>query len=69
MKANEIVRPVLTSCDPPPLCQHVDGVPGGRRGSHRVEGADGDVSDRETAQTGENVPQIDSESSWKTNLI
>ena len=48
------------------LCQHVDGVPGGRRGSHRVERADGDVGDRETAQTGENVLQIDSESGLKT---
>ena len=37
------------------LSQHVDGLPGGGRGSHRVEGPDGDVSDREAAQTGENV--------------
>ncbi|KAG7214257.1 hypothetical protein INR49_009447 [Caranx melampygus] len=31
---------------------YVDGFPGGRRCSDRVEGADGDVSDREAAQTG-----------------
>ena len=40
------------------LSQHVDGLPGGRNGSDRVEGADGDVSDRETAQKGENVINI-----------
>ena len=34
------------------LPQHVDGFPGGGCGSDRVEGADGDVSDRENAQTG-----------------
>ena len=38
-----------------PFLQHVDGLPGGGRGSHRVAGADGDVSDRETAQTGASV--------------
>ncbi|KAF3845504.1 hypothetical protein F7725_008667 [Dissostichus mawsoni] len=31
---------------------HVDGLPGGRCGSDRLEGFDGDVSDRETHQTG-----------------
>lgn len=36
--------------------QHVDGLPGGRRGSHRVARPDGDVSDRETAQTGLSQP-------------
>lgn len=36
----------------PPRPQHVDGLPGGRRGPHRVARPDGDVSDRETAQTG-----------------
>lgn len=39
----------------PLLSQHVDGLPGGGCGSHRVEGPDGDVSDREAAQTGEAV--------------
>lgn len=37
------------------LSQHVDGFPGGGCGPHRVAGADGDVSDREVAQTGDDV--------------
>lgn len=34
------------------VSQHVDGLPGGGCGSYSVEGVDGDVSYRETAQTG-----------------
>lgn len=48
---------VLTQTNHLLLSQHVHGVPGGGCGSYRVAGADGDVSDRETAQTGEKVSQ------------
>lgn len=40
---------------PPPLYQHVHGLPGGGHGADCVEGADGDVSYRAAAQTGTDV--------------
>lgn len=36
-----------------PLCQHVDGFPGGGGSSHRMEGSDGDVGHREAAPAGQ----------------